>query len=242
MKRKGQIELVYEDETLLIVNKASGLLTLPDRFRPELPNVKDILAAKYGQIWVVHRLDKDTSGILCFAKNETAHRDLSMQFENRTVGKKYLALVQGSSVQEKGEIDRAIAPNPHQPGKMIILKSGKPSLTLYKKVEAFKGYSLLEVEIKTGRTHQIRVHLKAIGCPLAIDPIYHENDGILLSAIKGRSYHLGKDQVERPLMNRLSLHAMQLSFDHPVTKERMDFEGPLHKDFEAVLKQLRKWG
>ena len=242
MKRKGQIELVYEDETLLIVNKASGLLTLPDRFRPELPNVKDILTAIYGQIWVVHRLDKDTSGLLCFAKNETAHRDLSMQFENRTVGKKYAALVQGSPVQEEGEIDRAIAPNPHQPGKMIILKSGKPSLTLYKKVEAFKGYSLLEVEIKTGRTHQIRVHLKAIGCPLAIDPIYHENDGILLSAIKGRSYHLGKDQVERPLMNRLSLHAMQLSFDHPVTKERMVFEGPFHKDFEAVLKQLRKWG
>lgn len=242
MKRKGQIELVYEDETLLIVNKASGLLTLPDRFRPELPNVKDLLNAKYGQIWVVHRLDKDTSGILCFAKNESAHRDLSLQFENRTVGKKYLALVQGSPIQEEGEIDRAIAPNPHQPGKMIILKSGKPSLTLYKKVEAFKGFSLLEVEIKTGRTHQIRVHLKAIGCPLAIDPIYHENEGILLSAIKGRSYHLGKDQVERPLMKRLSLHAMQLSFDHPISKERMVFEGPLHKDFEAVLKQLRKWG
>lgn len=242
MKRKGQIELVYEDETLLIVNKASGLLTLPDRFRPELPNVKDILAAKYGQIWVVHRLDKDTSGLLCFAKNETAHRDLSLQFENRTVGKKYVALVQGSPMQEEGEIDRPIAANPHQAGKMIILKSGKPSLTLYKKLEAFKGYSLLEVEIKTGRTHQIRVHLKAIGCPLAIDPIYHESEGILLSAIKGRSYQLGKGQVERPLMNRLSLHAMQLSFDHPVTNERMVFEGHLHKDFEAVLKQLRKWG
>ncbi len=242
MKRKDQIAIVYEDETLLVVNKASGLLTLPDRFRPELPNVKDILTAKYGQIWVVHRLDKDTSGLLCFAKNESAHRDLSLQFENRTVEKKYLALVQGSPMQDEGEIDRPIAANPHQPGKMILLKSGKPSLTLYKKLASFKGYSLLEVEIKTGRTHQIRVHLKAIGCPLAIDSIYHEDQGILLSAIKGRSYHLGKDQVERPLMSRLSLHANQLSFDHPLTKERKHFEGPLHKDFQAVLKQLEKWG
>lgn len=242
MKKKDQLDILFEDDALVLINKPSGLLSIPDRYKPELANVKDLLDADLGTCYIVHRLDKDTSGLLCMAKTEEAHRHLSLQFEHRTVVKKYLALVEGSPPYESGEIDRPIGPNPNRSGSMVISKSGKAALTHYKVVAAFKAYSLLEVEIKTGRTHQIRVHLKAIGCPLAVDPIYHNPEGILLSTIKKRrSYQLGKEQEERPLMSRLSLHAQQLGFTHPVSNEWMTIEAPMHKDFRAVLQQLQKW-
>lgn len=241
MKRKDSIEVIFEDDNILIVNKGSGLLSLPDRFKPELLNLKDWGEQHCGRIWIVHRLDRDTSGVLVLAKSPEAHRHLSLQFENRQVQKEYLALVKGRPGQTTGTIDRPIAPNPHRPGRMIISKSGKEALTTYETLESFRGYSLLQVAIHTGRTHQIRVHMKAIGCPLAIDPIYADDKGILLSQLKGKGYQKGKDREERPLIQRLSLHAKQLSFLHPVTNKEVLFEAPLHKDFRAVLKQLRKW-
>lgn len=241
MKKKGFFDIVHEDEYVLVVNKASGLLSLPDRFKPELPNLKELADQHYGKVWIVHRLDRDTSGVLVLAKTEEAHRSLSQQFEKRKVKKHYWALVKGGPGQAEGDIDRPIAPNPHRPGRMIVSKSGKTALTHYQILESFRGYSLLDVSIHTGRTHQIRVHMKAIGCPLAIDPIYGDEKGIFLSQLKGKSYQMGKGQVERPLMNRLSLHAKLLSFQHPISNEALNFEAPLHKDFKAVLQQLGKW-
>ncbi len=241
MKRKELIELIYEDDAILIINKGSGLLSLPDRFKPELPNLKDWANQYADRIWIVHRLDRDTSGVLILAKSEAAHRHLSLQFENRQVRKHYLALVKGRPSQNTGKIDRPIAPNPHRPGRMIVNKSGKEAVTSFEVRERFRGYSLLQVSIHTGRTHQIRVHMKSIGCPLAIDPIYADDKGIFLSQLKGKGYQAGKNKEERPLIQRLSLHAKQLSFIHPVTNEEVSFEAPLHKDYRAVLNQLRRW-
>lgn len=240
---KLKIEIVYEDDSLLIVNKPAEVLTIPDRFDTTKPNVIGLLSEHYAdKIWVVHRLDRETSGIICFAKTEEAHKNLSQQFFNRTVDKIYLALVDGKPNPDANTIDAPIGPHPTLPGKMTVIRTGKSSVTDYKVTEVFKAFSLVEANIRTGRTHQVRVHFKHIGHPLAVDPLYGKREAFFLSEVKYRKYQLGKDQEERPLMSRTTLHAYQLSLAHPVTGERMTFTNPLPKDFQAVLNQLRKWG
>lgn len=235
-------ELIHEDEHILVVNKPAGLLSIPDRFQTEKENLVGLLQKKYGQVMVVHRLDRETSGILCFARNEAAHRHLSIQFEHHTVDKFYNALLDGDMHNEEGEIDKPIGEHPTIPGKMAIMNSGKASLTLYRVTERFDRFTLVEVLIKTGRTHQIRVHFQSIGYPLAIDALYGRRAAFNLSEIKGKNYKTGKFSAdERPLMSRTSLHATRLRIDHPATGERMTFETPLPKDFAALLNQLRKW-
>ena len=166
-----------------------------------------------------------------------------MQFEARTVDKIYLALVEGTVHKEEGEINQPIANNMRDKGRMIIAKRGKPSLTLYKVVERFKNYTLVEANIKTGRTHQVRVHFEVIGYPLAVDSLYGRKDAFLLSEVKMKKYRRGKDVIEeKPLMSRTTLHAAKVTFNHPTTNESMTFEAELPKDFRAVLNQLRKWG
>ena len=198
---------------------------------------------KHDEVFVVHRLDKETSGVILFAKNAEAHRNLSMQFEARTIDKIYLALVEGSVHKEEGEINQPIANNMRDKGRMIIAKRGKPSLTLFKVVERFKNYTLVEANIKTGRTHQVRVHFEVIGYPLAVDSLYGRKDAFLLSEVKMKKYRRGKDVFEEtPLMSRTTLHAAKITFNHPSTNESMTFESELPKDFRAVLNQLRKWG
>ncbi|MFQ5448233.1 MAG: pseudouridine synthase, partial [Saprospiraceae bacterium] len=118
---------------------------------------------------------------------------------------------------------------------------GKSSLTNYKVMERFQNYTLVEANIKTGRTHQIRVHFQSAGYPLAVDSLYGGKKAFYLSSVKQRKYHLGKNQEERPLMSRSTLHAARLTFEHPRTAERLTFEAALPRDFAAVLKQLRKW-
>jgi 23S rRNA pseudouridine955/2504/2580 synthase/23S rRNA pseudouridine1911/1915/1917 synthase len=125
---------------------------------------------------------------------------------------------------------------------MVIASRGKASLTLYRVMERFRNYTLVEANIKTGRMHQIRVHFQSIGYPLAVDAIYGRTEAFLLSAVKQNKFQLGKEQEERPLISRSTLHAARLAFDHPRTGQRMNFEANLPKDFDAVVKQLRKWG
>ena len=235
-------DIVYEDADLVLINKEAGILTIPDRFAPEKPNLLDLLNQMFDRIYTVHRLDKDTSGILCFAKTEAAHSSLSQQFEQRIVKKYYLALVEGKMPQESATIDAPIAKHLTIPGKMVVSNKGKHALTNYRLLEHFKHFSSVEAEILTGRTHQIRVHFAYIGHPLAVDPLYGKREAIFLSEIKQNRYRLGKDQEERPLMSRLTLHAQRLILQHPRTKDEMAFEAKNPRDFGALLKQLGKWG
>ncbi len=241
---KNAVQIIYEDDVMIIVNKPSDLLTIPDRFDASKPNLYHILSNLYNEkIYVVHRIDRETSGILCFARTEEAHRHLSQQFEERSVEKVYWALVDGKPNPSEGVIDKPIGAHPTLAGKMTILRNGKSALTTYRTLEVFKSFTLMEARIQTGRTHQIRVHLKSIGHPLAVDALYGRRSAFFLSEVKLRQYHTGKYQEEeRPLMSRNTLHAQQLRLTHPTTGARLSFEAPLPKDFQAVLQQLRKWG
>ena len=232
--------LLHEDDAILVVNKPAGALTVPDRHDPTKPNVVGFLRGRYDNVLIVHRLDRDTSGVLVFARTPEAHRDLSLQFQHRTVSKFYRALVAGQVAQREGLIDKPIATHPHIGGKMLVARKGKASQTRYTVLERFRNFTWLDVELLTGRTHQIRVHLASQGYPLAVDPLYGKRERLALSDVKP-GYRHPYPAEERALLGRLSLHAVTLSFHHPVGRERLTFEAPLPKDLRALLQQLRKW-
>lgn len=238
---KKKISILYEDDQIIIVNKPAGLLSIPDRYDPKKFNLYHQLQNLYAEVFIVHRLDRETSGAICFARTAAAHRHLSGQFEKRRLQKNYLALVDGIPNPEEGFIDKAIAPHPTRPGRMIADNNGKPAYTDYRLIESFRVYSLLEVRIKTGRTHQIRVHLSAIGHPLIVDSFYNRREAFFLSELKVKKYRLGRGQEERPLIARASLHAHRLTILHPETNRETTFEAPLPKDLKAAINQLRKW-
>jgi 23S rRNA pseudouridine1911/1915/1917 synthase len=236
-----QVETLYEDDDLIIANKPAGLLVIPDRFNAELPSLNKILEAKTGQkIWIVHRLDRETSGVICFAKNEQTHRYLSILFQERDVNKFYAGLVNGIVIPEEGRLEGPIAEHPAVHGKMIVAKKGKMAVTDYRVVEQWPLYALMQFQIHTGRTHQIRVHMQSIGHPLVCDELYGDGQPFLLSNIK-RKYRMSeKDEEEKPLLNRMALHAYKIDF----TKEdgtQVTVEAPLPKDMAACVKQLNKW-
>jgi 23S rRNA pseudouridine1911/1915/1917 synthase len=239
---KHKLELLHEDEQLVVVNKAPGVLSIPDRFHPEKPNLLTMLNRKYEKVWTVHRIDRETSGAIVFARDEHTHRHLSQQFQERTVEKTYLALLDGQLHQEEGTIDRPLIQHPSKAGQMMVAKKGKRAVTHYRRVETFQRFSLVAFTIETGRQHQIRVHAEAMGYPLAVDELYGRRTAFYLSEVKQRNYRLAKNKEERPLMNRLCLHAWKLAFQHPTTDERLSVEAPLPKDLRAVVNQLRKWG
>lgn len=231
--------ILFENDDMIVVNKPAGLLSIPDRFNEQLPSLSGMLEQRLGKIWVVHRLDKDTSGVIIFAKNEAAHKFLSQQFLNRKTEKIYLGLVAGRIWEKEGTIDTPIAEDSKKKGKMITVKKAKEALTKYEMLESFNLYTYLKIQIFTGRTHQIRVHLQSIGHPIAMDGVYGSGKPFYLSFIK-KKYHTGKFQEEeKPLMNRMALHAFSLSFEDK-NGQRLSFEASLPKDFQAVLNQLRK--
>ncbi|MEM9822874.1 MAG: RluA family pseudouridine synthase [Bacteroidota bacterium] len=239
---KKKVSILFEDDHLVILNKPANYLSIPDRFAPAQANLLGYLRNRQEEVFVVHRIDRETSGIICFAKTAAAHKSLSQQFENRTVKKIYQVLVEGHLHQNEGAIDLPIAPSKSKAGKMVIAKRGKASLTEYRLLETFKHYSLLAADIKTGRTHQIRVHFEAIGYPLAVDAVYGRKAEFYLSQVKLKKYRPNRLEEERPLMSRTSLHAYELQLMHPVSGDNLTFQAPLPKDFKAVLQQLRKWG
>lgn len=254
-RQKLDLSVLYEDDDLLVVDKPAGLLAIPDRWDPSKPTIVKLARAhvqasrmdpgpatpETARIWVVHRLDRETSGILILAKSARAHAGLSRQFEHGTVKKAYLALVTGQDIRGEGVIRLPIGPHPDRPGMMAIRRrQGKSALTRYAILERFRGYTLLGVRPQTGRSHQIRVHLQAVGHPLAIDRLYGSGEALLLSALK-RSYRAKAGTEERPLMTRLTLHALTLEVQHPTHGQRIQWEAPIPKDFAAVLRNLRRY-
>ncbi len=231
-------DIIFENEHFIVLNKPSGLLSIADRFGKD-PSLKSILQERYEKIFTVHRLDKDTSGIIVFAKDEDTHKFLSKQFEGREVEKYYLGLVNGLLMSKEGNIDAGIMEHPGKTTLMMTNKKGKPSSTDYKVLEEFGLFSWIEFQIHTGRTHQIRVHMKHIGNPIVCDPLYGDGKPVLLSSFK-RKFKLSKNELdERPILNRLALHSHKLIF-HDAEGTSHQFEAPLQKDLKALLQQLEK--
>ncbi len=230
--------ILIENDDFIALNKPSGLLSIPDREGKDI-SLKKLLQEKYERVFTVHRLDKDTSGIIVFAKNEETHKHLSLQFEERQTIKIYTGLVSGSPTHKKGSINLPLAENMVKRGIMIVNRRGKESLTDYEVIDDFGIYSWMQFRIHTGRTHQIRVHMKELGHPIVCDGIYGDSKPVLVSSLKSKFKLARKEEEEKPILNRLALHAFQLTFKD-INGKAFQLEAPLHKDLRATLQQLAK--
>jgi tRNA pseudouridine32 synthase/23S rRNA pseudouridine746 synthase len=227
----GGPRLLLLDEAVLAVDKPAGRLVIPGRVAGE-PSLREELETRHGPLWVVHRLDRGTSGVLLFARTAAAHRHLNLQFERGEPRKAYLALVTGRP-PDLFERDEGVAParkgrmKPVPPGD----PRGKPARTAFRVLERFerpdRPLALVEARPESGRTHQIRVHLLAAGCPLAIDPDYGEAGPLL-------------DREGRPLLDRTPLHASWLALGHPADGRALVVEAPLPADLATALAALRR--
>lgn len=238
MKLTPDYTVIYSDDAIVVLNKRSGLLVAADRYDTEAPRL-DILAEKeFGRLYAVHRIDKDTSGCVVYARSAQAHRSLSMQFEERKVEKVYHCLVNGRPLWKETTVDTKLLPDGDARHRTIVnARAGKPSATQFRLIGVCGPYSWIEARPKTGRTHQIRAHLQSIGLSIVCDPLYSGNQKpVRLSDIKRRWN--GDTETERPLLSRLALHAYSISFDHPETGGRMTLTAPYQKDMDATRKQL----
>lgn len=232
------IDIIASNDHFVVINKPAGLLSIPDREGKDV-SLKQLLQEKFGQIFTVHRLDRDTSGIIVFAKDELTHKYLSKAFEERQVEKYYLGIVLGKLSEKQKTIEAPIMEHPGKRGIMIINKKGKVAITDYEVLEEFGKYSLLQFRIHTGRTHQIRVHMQQVGHPIVCDELYGDGSPVLVSSFKHRFKLSKHEESERPILSRLALHAARLKFaaeDGTI----QEFEAPLPKDMRALLQQLRK--
>jgi len=247
--KKLRVTILHEDEHLLVIDKPAGVPVIADRWDLLMPNLRDLLNKRYGKpaepdapgVWVVHRIDADTSGVMLFARSAEMHRALNEMFMERRVQKTYEAIVTGAPATTAGEIDLPLRPHSGRKHYMRVSKKGQPALTRYEVIETFRHYSLLSVSPVTGRRHQIRAHLRAIGCPLIVDPLYGNSRAFDLSMVKPGYIKKNEPENEHHLISRLTLHARSIRFRHPFTDEDLLFEAREPKDFQAVLRALRKW-
>ncbi|NOT36721.1 MAG: RNA pseudouridine synthase [Saprospiraceae bacterium] len=238
-KIKKGFSILFENNDFLIVDKPSGLLSIPDRFDIEKENLSTLLSSQFGEIFTVHRLDKETSGVICFAKNKDSHKTLNEMFENRDIDKRYYAICEKSPPEEIGIIDAPIAHSHSQSGKMCIHSRGKESITKFKLLKQWKNFCLIECKLETGRTHQIRVHLAYIDCPIACDSLYGNIQIITIQDLKRKSKLSKSEEEFKPLMNRTALHAHSIGFSWK--KEQILVTSELPKDMRALVNQLDKW-
>jgi 23S rRNA pseudouridine1911/1915/1917 synthase len=238
------LDIFFEDRHIIVINKPSGMVvhpaaghasgTLVNGILHHCPDLEGIGGEQ--RPGIVHRLDKDTSGIMVVAKTAPALQGLSQQFKGRTIAKQYLALVHGTPDQAHGTIDLPVGRHPIDRKKMsTISHRGRQALTLWRIKERFPGVALLAVDLKTGRTHQIRVHCKAMGHPVLGDPVYGPRKRPAPSAGQGILLH----QVLKRALRQM-LHAFQLGFAHPATGQQLMFEAPIPKDMAAIIEALRK--
>ncbi len=232
--------LLWSDPALLVVNKPAGLPVLPDGYQPDAPYLVSILKQAYQPLWVVHRLDRDTSGVMIFARSAEAHRSLNTQFEKRQASKLYHALVNGEPNWEAQTVDLPLRPDGDRRHRTVIdHQRGKPALTELHVLERFRRYALIEAAPQTGRTHQIRAHLAALGYPLVADALYGGGKGLYLSDLQPEDPASQPGASSSPILGRSGLHAWALAFQHPVRGERLSFQAPYPEDFGAALQQLR---
>jgi 23S rRNA pseudouridine1911/1915/1917 synthase len=223
------LDVIYEDDVLLVVSKPAGMVVHPALGHPSGTLVNAVLAhcsqiADVGgpeRAGIVHRLDKDTSGLILVAKDEATRAALQRQFKHQKVTKTYLALVEDQVQPREGVIEAPIGRDKRQRKKMAVVRSGRPARTLYRAIEYFAAHTLLEVRPYTGRTHQVRVHLSWLGYPIVGDTVYGH-------------------RRQQLLRDRHFLHAARIHFTHPVTGEEVAFKAPLPPELAAVLKRLRR--
>ncbi len=240
------LSIVFEDDAFVVVDKAPGMVVHPAKgnWSGTLVNALqfhfDRLSTVGGEErpGIVHRLDRDTSGLLVVAKDDRAHKLLARQFEDRTIDKEYRALVYGAPERDSDYIDRPIGPHPTHREKMAIRHpedGGKSAVTFYEVLERFQGYALVRCKPETGRTHQIRIHLTHIGHPIVADKLYSGRDRLTLADL------LGPDapNADHPLLDRQALHAHTLRFTHPLSGNELLLTSPLPDDFSHALDALR---
>ncbi len=237
--KKKKYDLLHEDGDYIIINKSAPLLSLPDRWDPEIPNALQFMQIKVDDIFMVHRLDKETSGVMVFAKNERSHKHACSLFENRKVYKEYIGILEGNLSSKEGEVDQPIQSLPASKGKQHVNADGKASLTAYKVEQNFRGFSVVKFMPKTGRTHQIRVHAAYLGAPILADKIYGYSNEFKLSSIKRKKFKLKKYDVERPLLTRHALHAHKISFEG-LDGKTVSAECNPPKDMRATINQMSK--
>lgn len=236
------IDVVYEDDDLIVVNKAAGIVVHPAA-GAKTGTLANALAFHFRKLstvagvvrpGIVHRLDKGTSGLLLVAKTERAHENLADQFRAREVFKSYVALVHGQLEKDRGEIDEPIARDPRHRTRMAIVRGGRSALSIYRARERFDRFTLVDVELKTGRTHQIRVHLAWIKHPVVGDETYGSgrDNTVADPKIRGQIAKLG----------RQFLHAEKLGFTHPTSAKRLKFTSPLPIDLQNLLDAIRSAG
>jgi len=213
------MEIIFQDKTLIVLNKPAGIPVLPDGWEKDSPYLVKMLEEEFGRVWVVHRLDKITSGVMVFARDAESHRALNMQFENHEVEKVYHAIVEGNPKWEEKVAKHPLRVNVgHKHRTVVDDRNGKPSETRFRLRELYQSSALIEAMPKTGRTHQVRVHAKAVGHPLVGDVLY--------------------GAAESKIIARPALHALSLTFTHPVTHERLAFQAEYPQDFATALKLL----
>jgi 23S rRNA pseudouridine1911/1915/1917 synthase len=233
--------VIYEDDALIVFDKPSGLLVSPDRWDKERENLADLIHDRLSpRFFNVHRLDCDTSGVILCAKTKKALDAACNLFQTREAIKRYTAITRGLPKEDKGTIRIAIAPDEERPGKMKTVRNGKPAVTDFEVAARFRRFALVHLIPHTGRTHQLRVHLAAIGCPIVCDRFYGDGRGLMLSELK-RGYKQHADRPERPLIGRLALHAEILSLPHPVTGVPLTLRAPLPEDFALAIKYLNRY-
>ncbi len=214
------MDILFQDPSILVVNKPAGISVLPDGWEKDSPYMVQQVEQDFGKIWVVHRLDKVTSGVILFARSAEAHRSLNIQFDQRETKKTYHAILIGSPPWDEHTARHPLRLNVgHSHRTVVDHGKGKPSETCFRVLQRYAGYSLVEALPATGRTHQIRVHALALGYPLLGDTLY--------SAPATR------------LIDRPALHACSLEFDHPLTNERLTFSAPYPWDFQTALDSIR---
>ncbi len=234
----GKIEIIYSDDCLLAVDKPAGLPVLPDGYHPDAPHLKSVLEPEFGRLWIVHRLDRETSGVMLLARTPETHRNLNTKFEQRQVIKCYHVLACGAPEWQEKTVDLRLLPDGDRRHRTVVnARQGKPSETEFLVLERLGEFTLLKATPHTGRTHQIRAHLAAIHLPILGDTLYGGRSMLTLSALNPGST-AGIFTEELPLIQRCALHAFSLDLTHPISEQALHLEAPYPEDFSAALRIL----